>query len=243
MSSPTARTFVLAHGSWHGGWCWAPVAARLRAHGHRVFTPSFTGMGERAQLLSPSITIDTFIDDLIQVITGEDLHDVVLVGHSFAGVPITGVADRLPERLAGLVYFDSVVLESGRDSFSHYPPQEARARVEAAQRATGGLAVPVPDPLPAAWGLEPGSPEHEWVVAHLTPHPLGSYTTPLNPQHPIGNGLPCTYIHCTAPSLPLLESSRVLVRALGGWNWVELAAPHEAHITHPDMLADVLLNL
>jgi len=200
-------------------------------------------MGERAQLLSPSITIDTFIDDLIQVIAGEDLHDVVLVGHSFAGVPITGVADRLPERLAGLVYFDSVVLESGRDSFSHYPPQEARARVEAAQRATGGLAVPVPDPLPAAWGLEPGSPEHEWVVAHLTPHPLGSYTTPLNLQHPIGNGLPCTYIHCTAPSLPLLESSRVLVRALGGWNWVELAAPHEAHITHPDMLADVLLNL
>lgn len=237
------RTFVLAHGSWHGGWCWAPVAERLRAQGHRVFAPSFTGMGDRAHLLSASITIDTFVEDLVQLLDAEDLHDVTLVGHSFGGVPVTGAADRVPQRIAQLVYFDAVVLESGRDSFSHYPREEAEARIAAARKATDGLAVPVPAPLPPVWGLKEGTPEYEWALPQLTPHPLGSYTSALTLHNPIGNGLPCTYIHCTAPSHPILESSRALVRSSGGWNWVEIEAPHEAHITHPDLLAQLLLKL
>lgn len=237
------RVYVLAHGSWHGGWCWRPVADRLRAEGHRVFTPSYTGMGDRAHLLSKDITIDTFVEDLVQVIQAEELYGVVLVGHSFGGVPITGVADRIPERLAHLVYFDAIVLESGQNSFSNYPEKEAQARIAAAEQATAGLAVPVPDPLPAAWGLLEGMPEFDWARRRLTPHPLGSYTTPLNLQHPIGNGLPCTYLHCTQPSHPLLETSRQLVREQAGWDWLDIPAPHEAHITHPDLMSDVLLRI
>lgn len=233
---------MLAHGSWHGGWCWRPVADRLRAAGHRVFTPSYTGMGERAHLLSGSITIDTFIEDLVQVIQAEELRDVILVGHSFGGVPITGVADRIPERIGHLVYFDSVVLESGQDGFSNYPREEAEARIAAAGKATGGLAVPAPDPLPPVWGIVQGTPEYKWVKRRLTPHPLGSYTTPLKLGHPIGNGLPRTYIHCTGPSYPVLDSSRELVKSQAGWNWLEIAAPHEAHITHPRLLTEVLLQ-
>lgn len=243
-SSPsTPRNYVLAHGSWHGGWCWRPVAERLRAAGHRVFHPSYTGMGDRAHLLSRSITLDTFIDDLIGVIESEELNEVVLVGHSFGGVPITGVADRIPERLAQLVYFDAVVLQSGETSFSNYPKDEADARIAAAGRATDGLAVPVPDPLPPIWGLVDGSEAHAWALRHLTPHPLGAYTTPLTLRHPVGNGLPKTYIHCTEPSHPILESSREWVRAQPDWNWLNIAAPHEAHITHPDLLAEVLLKI
>lgn len=126
MSTPSTsqRHYVLAHGSWHGGWCWRPVAAILRAAGHHVYTPSFTGLGDRAHLLSESVTLETFIEDLIQVIESEELEDVILVGHSFAGVPISGVADRIPERLSHLVYFDAVVLEDGKHSFSNYPPRK-----------------------------------------------------------------------------------------------------------------------
>lgn len=242
-TSKHGRDYVLAHGSWHGGWCWKPVAQRLRAAGHRVFCPSQTGMGDRAHLLSASITIDTFVEDLVQVIETEELSDVILVGHSFGGVPITGVADRIPERIGHLVYFDAVVLESGCHSFSKYPKEDADARIAAAGRATGGLAVPVPDPLPPVWGIAEGSPEHAWLLRRLTPHPLGTYATPLVLRHPIGNGLPRTYIHCTEPSLSLLKASRELVKSLPGWNWVDIAAPHEAHITHPALLADLLLNL
>ncbi len=239
----SSRNYVLAHGSFHGGWCWRPVADRLRKEGHQVHTPSHTGMGDRAHLLSKDITIDTFVDDLIQVIETEELQDVILVGHSFGGVPITGVAERIPERLRHLVYFDAVVLESGQDAFSNYPKEEAEARIAGAAKATDGLAVPAPVKLPPVWGISKDMPEYDWILRRLTPHPLRSYTTPLRLANPIGNGVARTYLHCTKPSHSLLNSSRELVKSLHDWDWIELAAPHEAHITHPDLLTDVLLQL
>jgi len=239
-----AKTFVLAHGSWHGGWCWKRVADRLRANGHAVYTPSFTGMGDRAHLLSPDITIDTFVEDLARVIFTEELTKVVIVGHSFGGVPISGVADRLPERIAHLVYLDSVVVESDKSAFSYYPQAEVEARINAAQRATNGLAVPIPQPLPTVWGLgKQGDPDYDWVRRHLSPHPLRTYTTPLTLRAPVGNGLPRTYVHSTQPSHPALDASRQLVRSWQGWDWIELATPHNSMITHPDDLVGLLLAL
>jgi pimeloyl-ACP methyl ester carboxylesterase len=237
------KTFVLAHGSWHGGWSWKRVADRLRSRGHIVYAPSYTGMGERKHLLNRDITIETFVEDLVQVIESEELTQVVLVGHSFAGIPITGVADRIPDRIAHLVYLDSVVLESGKHAFSFYPPAEAEARIKAAEQATKGLAVPVPQQLPAVWGLgKEGDPDYDWVRRRLTPHPLRTYITALTLRGPIGNNLPRTYVHCTQPSHPVLEDSRRLVRSLPGWQWVDLAAPHDAMITHADAVVSVLLR-
>src|SRR5690606_17485042 len=141
-------------------------------------------MGDRAHLISDQITIDTFIDDLVAVIETEELEDVILVGHSFGGVPVTGVADRIPKRIAHLIYLDAVVLGNGESSFSNYPKEEADKRIAAAAEATDGLAVPVPAHLPKIWGLIDGSDEHAWVTRRLTPHPLGSYTTPINLKHP-----------------------------------------------------------
>jgi len=234
------KTFVLAHGSWHGGWCWSRVAERLRALGHAVHAPSFTGMGDRAHLLNKTIALDTFIEDLVQVIETEELTGVVLVGHSFGGIPISGVADRIPEKISHLVYLDSVVAENGGNAFSTYPVREAQARIAAAE-ATG--AVPAPEPLPASFGLAEGTADYDWVRRRLTPHPLGAYTAPLRLHAPVGNGLPRTYVHCTRPSHPLIEGSRRLVRSWTGWRWVELAAPHEAMITHPAEVARLLLDL
>ena len=130
------------------------LEARCRptpANGHAVYTPSFTGMGDRAHLLSPDITIDTFVEDLARVILTEELTEVVLVGHSVGGIPISGVADRLPECMAHLVYLDSVVVESGKSAFSYYPQAEVEARINAAEKATNGRAVPIPQPLPSVW--------------------------------------------------------------------------------------------
>ncbi len=235
LGQAAPKTFVLAHGSWHGGWCWKRVADRLRTKGHAVYTPSYTGMGDRVHLLNKEITINTFVEDLVQVIQSEELTEVVLVGHSFGGVPISGVAH--------LVYLDSVLVESGRSAFSYYPPAEVEARIKAAEKATNGVAVPVPQQLPAVWGLgKEGDPDYDWVRRRLSPHPLQSYTTALTFKSAVGNNLPRTYIHCTQPSHPVLEDSRKLVRSWTGWKWVELAAPHDSMITHPDAVVGLLLG-
>ena len=129
-------TFVLVHGVWHGGWCWSRVAARLRKRGHRVTTPTHTGLGERSHLLSKSITMDTFVDDIVGHLTWEDLKDVVLVGHSFGGAPISGAADKVPERIKRLVYLDAAVMEDGETWYGLLPPEIAVDRKKVAGEAT-----------------------------------------------------------------------------------------------------------
>ena len=128
----SARTFVLVHGAWHGGWCWSRVADRLRAAGHQVFTPTQTGLGERKHLLSKDITLDTFRTDIVNVIEAEELSKIVLVGHSFGGLAISGVADVMPERIRHLVYLDLLVVEGGKSPFDSLP-----ADVVAARRKSG----------------------------------------------------------------------------------------------------------
>ena len=124
---PTAKTYVLVHGAFHGGWVWDTLALEMRARGHRVFTPTLTGCGERVNLLSPQITIDTFVKDVMQVFTENDLHDVILVGHSFGGLSISGCADRIPERIRQLVFLDSLILENGCSTFAPVPEEILQA--------------------------------------------------------------------------------------------------------------------
>lgn len=239
---PTPRTYVLVHGFWHGAWCWRRVIDRLQAQGHRTHALSYTGMGDRAHLLNESITIDTFVDDIAGVIESEELEDLILVAHSFGGVPATGVAARLPRRLRHLVYLDAALVASGQAVFDTYPPADAQARIDAAM-AAGGLAVPVPAGLSPSWGLAPGNPDYDWLMRRMTPHPLRSGTTPLHYAGPIGNGVPVTYVECTAPVNPLLAGARARAQAMPGWNYVRLAAPHEAMLTHPEEVTQILLNL
>jgi pimeloyl-ACP methyl ester carboxylesterase len=237
------KTFVFAHGSWHGGWCWQRVADRLRARGARAFTPSYTGMGDRAHLLTKDITIETFVRDILEVFETEELSHVVLVGHSFGGVPISGVADRIPEKIRHLVYLDAVAIESGQTAFSTYPPKEVEERIAASNKANGGLAVPIPKTLPPSWGLKEGTEDYAWVLRRVTPTPLGAYTTALDLHAPIGNGLPKTFVRCTKPENPTIEPSRSLVKSLSGWNWVDFPGPHESMITQPDEIVKLLLQV
>jgi pimeloyl-ACP methyl ester carboxylesterase len=237
----SAKTYVLLHGAWHGGWCWRPVADALRAQGHRVFTPTQTGLGERRHLLSREITLDTFVADVANLIEMEDLQDIILVGHSFGGLTISGVADRMPDRIRHLVYLDSLVLEGGQSPFGVLPPDVVAARRKLA--AEQGLGIAIPPPSPTAFGVPEDHPQAAWVRQHLTPHPVGTYESPLRLEHPIGNGRPRTYIHCTNPNYAPLEGSRQLVRRQQGWQWKEIATGHDAPVLAPAELARMLIEI
>src|SRR5579862_2388072 len=117
-------TFVLVHGAWHGGWCWKRVRAILQAQGHEVFTPTLTGLADRSHLLTPAVNLETHIDDVVNLIRWEELSGVVLCGHSYGGAVISGVAERIPEHIAALVYLDAFVLDDGESVFQNvHAPQ------------------------------------------------------------------------------------------------------------------------
>ena len=232
---------MLVHGAWHGGWCWRAVADALRAKGHRVFTPTQTGLGERKHLLSREITLDTFVDDLTNLIEMEELQNIILVGHSFGGSPISGVADRMPDRIGHLVYLDSLVLEGGQSTFSVVPPDVVAARRKLVVEQ--GLGIAIPTPPVTAFGIPEDHPQAAWVRRHLTPHPVGTYESTLRLEHPVGNGRPRTYIHCTNPVYGPAEASRQWVRQQQGWGWQEIATAHDAMVTAPADLARMLLDV
>jgi pimeloyl-ACP methyl ester carboxylesterase len=212
------------------------VAPLLRDHGHTVVTPTQTGLGERAHLLSRSITLDTFVEDIVNVLKWEDLHEVVLVGHSFGGNAISGVADHTPERIKRLVYLDSVLLTDGQSPFSVSPPDLVAARVAAAEQSSDGLSLPPPPP--DAFGVTDAE-QAAWLAPRLTPHPLSAFQSPLKLANPVTNGLPATYIVCTDPLYGPLQSSRNRARELG-LHVVELATGHDAMVTAPRELAGLL---
>lgn len=233
------KPYVLVHGAWHGGWCWARVAPLLIVAGHRVVTPTCTGLGDRAHLLSPTVGLDTFIEDVAATIEREELTDIVLVGHSFAGSVISGVADRMPERIAHLVYLDATVLRPGQSPFDAIAPDVVAARRKAAIESSGGLTLPVPPA--SAFGVDDPA-DAAWLARHLRPHPRKTYEDALRLHHPIGNGRPKTYIACTQPEYAVLAPVRNWVHEQPDWAFRELATAHDAMVLAPKLLARTLLS-
>src|SRR5215471_9246086 len=161
-----AKTFVLVHGAWHGGWCWRRVVDWLTADGHRVFAPTLTGLGERSHLISRSINLATHIADVVNLIQWERLSDVVLVGHSYAGFVISGAAEQAA--IASIVFLDAFVPSDG-DCFVELAAPATREAIEAAQRQ-GDFTVP---PRPAAF-FKVNEADRDWVDALCTPHPIAT---------------------------------------------------------------------
>jgi len=234
-------TFVLVHGAWHGGWCWSRVAARLRERGHAVYTPTLTGLGERRHLISPQVNLDTHVEDVVNLLQFEELERVVLVGHSYAGIVISGVADRVPQRLRQLVYLDALLLEPGKSLFSDFPPAVVEQRLKAIRETGGGVGAAAALP-PAAFGVKDPA-DAAWVARHLTPQPVGTYLQPLLLKAPLGNGLPKTYIECTGDPIATLEPTKARVRADAGWQLRTLATGHDAMVTAPAALTELLTDL
>ncbi|NBQ87505.1 MAG: alpha/beta hydrolase [Betaproteobacteria bacterium] len=241
------KNFVLVHGAWHGAWCWRRVADRLRAAGHFVHAVTLSGVGERAHLLSPAITLETHVSDVIQAIEAEELHDVVLAVHSYAGMLGTAVADRMGARLRHLVYVDAVVPKPGEMWSATHASATREARMAAA-RASALNSFPPPDP--SMFGL--AADDYEWVKRRQTPHPAQPYTAPLAFDPVRVAAVPRTFIDCTAPPLATIDVIRSRVRdpkywdgawaAGGGMRVLELKTGHDPMISDPQGLSDILLS-
>jgi pimeloyl-ACP methyl ester carboxylesterase len=230
-------TLVLVHGAWHGGWCWDRVAPVLRAAGHVVHTPTLTGLSERAHLLSPQVGLDTHTEDVVRLLDVLDLHEVVLVGHSYAGQIITAVADRRPARVARRIHLDAFVGADGEAARDLLPDTVAHHWAEAA--AGPGLGWLVPVRSLSVLGVTEQT-DIDWLTPKLTAHPWKTYTDPLRLTG-AGQEIPGVFVECVN-WMRVFRTQADRARNLG-WPVHELDTGHEAMVTAPKALADVLLDL
>jgi pimeloyl-ACP methyl ester carboxylesterase len=227
-------TYLLVPGAWLGGWCWKYVAFDLRAAGHTVVPATLTGLGERAHLLSQDISLDTHIADIVSLFEHRDLHDVVLVGHSYGGTVVTGVAEQVPDRIRRLVYLDASVPRDGESNDDVIGPTMA-AQLRASAMSDGdGWKVP---PAPYVVGRLSGHPLRQWVAARLTPHPLRPFSEPVRLRSAEAGALPRALIQTTPSDLyrGLIARARQT-----GWYCREIGGGHYAMITEPKAVAAAL---
>lgn len=230
-------TFVLVHGAWHGGWVWERTAPLLRAAGHTVFTPTLTGLSDRAHLLHPSVGLSTHAQDVVALIEAYDLRDVVLVGHSYAGQVVTAVADRIPDRLAQRVYLDAFVGSDGEAAIDLLPDTVAEHWRESAAGPGFGWLVPVRSLT--VLGVT-DQEDLDWLTSRLTPHPWLTYTEPLRLTG-AADRVPAAFVECTE-WMRVFQAQAERAAALG-WPVHHVATGHEAMVTAPKELADTLLAL
>jgi pimeloyl-ACP methyl ester carboxylesterase len=230
-------TLVLVHGAWHGGWCWDRVAPLLRSQGHEVHAPTLTGLSERAHLLSPTVGLDTHVEDIVRLVDVLDLRDVILVGHSYAGQIVSAVADRRPDAIAKRVYLDAFVGEDGETAVSLQPETVAHHWSESAAGPGFGWLVPVRR-LEVLGVTEQA--DVDWLTPRLTPHPWKTYTDPLRVTGAV-DAVPAAFIECV-DWMRVFESQAGRAREKG-WTVLELPTGHEAMVTAPQELADMLVEL
>jgi pimeloyl-ACP methyl ester carboxylesterase len=227
-------TYVIVHGAWGGGWAWSRrVAPALRAAGHDVFTPTLTGLGERTHLATPEVDLETHVQDVVNVLEYEDLSDVVLAGHSYGGMVISGVAGRARERLRHLVYLDAFVPEDGQSLFDIVGPEGA-ARMRAQAAAADGWRIP-------PGGLPPDTPDLEWLMSRRGHQPLRTFEQPVRIDAPIE--LPRTYVYCAKKDGN--DAFRETAQRIEGdraWRYCELQTGHNLHYTAVEDTVRILLE-
>jgi pimeloyl-ACP methyl ester carboxylesterase len=234
------RTYVLVHGGGHGGWCYQPVARILRSKGQEVYTPTLTGLGDREHLLSPAVDLDMHITDVVKLLHFEDLRDVILVGHSYGGMVITGVADRATDRVGHLVFLDAATPKNGQALV------DVAGRLMYAARSKGRvvdgielLLYPGTDPM-SFYGVT--DPEQiEWMKPKLTPHPWKCFEQPLALHNEAAmRQIPQTHIVCT--STLATRDVPALKAASEGRVW-DVDTGHDLMISEPEATAELLLRV
>jgi pimeloyl-ACP methyl ester carboxylesterase len=242
------RSFVLVHPAWHGGWVWKKVSRRLRERRHVALTPTLTGLGERSHLAHAEIGLEVHVTDVVNVLTYEDLRDVILVGHSSSGAVITGVADRAPERVAHVVYVDAFVPEDGQAVIELVMPERRRALEELVRTEGGGWLLPRFAPPPwetivrDMWGVTDDD-DVRWMLDRLGPTPFRHLTEPVRRTNAAAEKLPRTYIRCRQYPNPRFDRHAEMARQTAQWRYRELPSSHHPPITMPDELTDLLVEL
>lgn len=221
-------TFVLVHGGWHGGWCWERVAELLAAAGHESHCPTLSD--------TPGTGLADHVAEVVQLLDDADLRDVVVVGHSAGGAVVTGVAQRAGRRLAGLAYLDAFVPAPGQSLIDLLPA----ARGEHFRTLVDDTGRVVLDPETALDGWAVRDPaDRAWIAERLRPHPVGALTDPL-PADPLPD-LPRQYVHCTdKPGGDSFADLAAAARADPTWRFDEIDTGHDAMVTAPDQVAELL---
>jgi len=225
--------YLIVHGGFMGGWAWRQVAQLLRTAGHEVFAPTLTGFGERAHLANPEINLNTHIQDIVGVLECEDLTQVILVGHSYGSMIITGVAERMPERLSRLVYVDTAIPKDGQSWFDLLGPAVAQQMLDLAGKKGDGWRVPLV-PYPPRW----------------QPQPLKTLMDHLEVKNPAAVRIPRAFVHCTdrskespvAFAFPAIDRAAEDVKRQGWW-YRSLPTDHGCNFTMPKELSELLLEL
>ena len=220
--------FVLVHGSWHGGWCWKKLTPYLVKKGHTCFAPTLSGMGERFHIATPNMGLSVHIQDIANLLEFEDLNNVVLVGHSYTGMVITGVAEK-SSRISKLVYLDAIVPEHGQSMFS------ILGGLEAQFRRTAGTKGMVPSWAPEDFGVTDPR-DIAWMKSRLTPMPILTHQEKLDAPKMKAKKLPRYFVHCTQFGLGDFAEK---IRREGGTVF-DLDTGHDAMITEPEKLSSIL---
>jgi pimeloyl-ACP methyl ester carboxylesterase len=232
----TARTFVLVHGAWHGGWCWRRVADLLTAAGHKVFAPTLTGLGERSHLAGTRIDLSTHVADIVNVLKWERLENTVLAGHSYGGFVVSGVAERMEHAIASMVFVDAFVPEDGEALLDLASPV-TRERIESAL-ATGEATMPAP---PAAF-FQVNEPDRAWVDSLCGPQPVATFTEKIALTGARERTPKKTYIRAMGYASPSFDAALAKVRARPAWRAFELACGHDIMLDMPERLAQILIE-
>ncbi|MGH8148740.1 MAG: alpha/beta fold hydrolase [Steroidobacteraceae bacterium] len=230
-------TYVLVQGAWVGSLYWRPVAHALRKAGHEVYTPTLTGLGERKHLLSRQIDLNTHIQDVLGVIDEEDLSDLVLVGHSYGGMVVTGVADAVPEKIASLVYLDAFVPENGQALLGIVPTGPGTVQAS----PLPGAEWLAPPPPVDAFG-EPSEAVRAFAARKMSAHPVACFTQALSLTGGIDRIRRKTYIYCNDPQPTTFTPFYEKLRNRPGWTVHTLACTHMVQSDMPQELTALLLR-
>ncbi len=231
------RTYVMVAGGWHGGWCWRRVSDFLEAKGHKVFTPTLTGIGERSHLCTADINLAVHIADVVNVIKWEGLEDIVLVGHSYAGFVIAGVAEQQRSKIASIVFIDSFVPENG-DSLAKLASEPVRKAIaEAAEK--GNVVLPA---FPAS-GFRVNENDQAWVDAMCTPHPLATLRGEVSVTGELKRIGKKTYIRATGYPNIAFDGYYNKLKDSEGWRTYQLASGHDPMIDMPEELGEILIEV
>ncbi|MEA2996516.1 MAG: hypothetical protein QOG74_2065 [Alphaproteobacteria bacterium] len=230
------KAFVLVHGAWHGGWCWRRVSDRLEKQGHKVFTPTLTGLGERSHLMSPTIDLDTHINDVVNVVKWEDLKGVCLVAHSYGGWPVSGALEKILDRVASIVFLDAFVPEDGQKGFDFASDFSRKGTIEAQQKGE------VSRPAPPASAFHVNEQDRAWVDSKTTPQPLALAFSAIRLTGAREKVARKTYIRAPVYPQPAFDKYYAAKKADPSWRTYEVPCGHDVMVDMPDRLVEILLD-
>lgn len=232
--------FLLVHGMGDGGWYWQKTSKLLRAHGHDVYTPTLTGLGERCHLLNREVDLETHITDIVNCLDYEDLNDVTLVGHSYGGMVVTGAADRARERIKTLIYLDAFLPKNNQSIFDLQPPDRIEFYRSVATEKGDGWRIPPP---PAEFWKLTEPDDTAWFDKFATDHPLASLEQPVRLTHADGPVDRRAYIWASGFTPSPFEKFAAETRDDPAWTYREIQSGHMPMISHPVELTELLEEL